>query len=105
MAFIEVGGQQVEVDEDGFLLNPDTWTEDVSRYFCKEEGIDELTEDHWKVIKYLRDYFFQFGIAPMVRKLCKDTGYSLKGIYELFPTGPAKGACKLAGLPKPTGCV
>ncbi|MEW6065876.1 MAG: TusE/DsrC/DsvC family sulfur relay protein [Bacillota bacterium] len=105
MAFIEVNGQQIEVDEDGFLLNPDTWTEDVARYFSKEEGIDELTDDHWKVIKYLRDYFFQFGIAPMVRKLCKDTGYSLKGIYELFPTGPAKGACKLAGLPKPTGCV
>lgn len=105
MAFIEVDGQQIEVDEDGFLLNPDTWTEGVATYFCKEEGIDALTEDHWKVIKYLRDYFFQFGIAPMVRKLCKDTGYSLKGIYELFPTGPAKGACKLAGLPKPTGCV
>ncbi|GAB6179279.1 TusE/DsrC/DsvC family sulfur relay protein [Desulfotomaculum defluvii] len=105
MAFIDVNGQQYEVDEDGFLLNPDTWTEDVAKYFCKEEGIDELTEDHWKVIKYLRDYFFQFGIAPMVRKLCKDTGYSLKGLYELFPTGPAKGACKLAGLPKPTGCV
>ncbi|SHE98382.1 tRNA 2-thiouridine synthesizing protein E [Desulforamulus putei DSM 12395] len=105
MAFIEVNGQQIEVDEDGFLLNPDTWSEDVARYFAKEEGIDELTEDHWKVIKYLRDYFFQFGIAPMVRKLCKDTGFSLKGIYELFPTGPAKGACKLAGLPKPTGCV
>lgn len=105
MAFIEVDGQQIEVDEDGFLLNPDTWTEGVANYFCKEEGIDALTEDHWKVIKYLRDYFFQFGIAPMVRKLCKDTGYSLKGIYELFPTGPAKGACKLAGLPKPTGCV
>ena len=105
MAFIEVNGQQIEVDEDGFLLNPDTWNEDVARYFCKEEGIDELNDDHWKVIKYLRDYFFQFGIAPMVRKLCKDTGFSLKGIYELFPTGPAKGACKLAGLPKPTGCV
>ncbi|AQS60423.1 TusE/DsrC/DsvC family sulfur relay protein [Desulforamulus ferrireducens] len=105
MAFIEVNGQQIEVDEDGFLLNPDTWNEDVARYFCKEEGIEELTEDHWKVIRYLRDYFFQFGIAPMVRKLCKDTGFSLKGIYELFPTGPAKGACKLAGLPKPTGCV
>ncbi|AEF95495.1 sulfur relay protein, TusE/DsrC/DsvC family [Desulfotomaculum nigrificans CO-1-SRB] len=105
MAFVEIAGQQIEVDEDGFLLNPDTWNEEVAKYFAKEEGIDELTEDHWKVIKYLRDYFFQFGIAPMVRKLCKDTGFSLKGIYELFPTGPAKGACKLAGLPKPTGCV
>lgn len=105
MPFIDIDGQQVEIDEDGFLTNTDQWTEAVAYLFAKDEGIDELTEDHWKVINYLRDYFFQFGIAPMIRKLCKETGFSLKQIYQLFPTGPAKGACKLAGLPKPTGCV
>ncbi|WP_031514265.1 TusE/DsrC/DsvC family sulfur relay protein [Desulfofalx alkaliphila] len=105
MPFIEVDGQQIEIDEDGFLINTDQWSEAVAHMFAKDEGIDELTEDHWKVINYLRDYFFQFGIAPMIRKLCKETGFSLKQIYQLFPTGPAKGACKLAGLPKPTGCV
>ncbi|MBO8137116.1 MAG: TusE/DsrC/DsvC family sulfur relay protein [Desulfotomaculum sp.] len=105
MPFIEVNGQQIEVDEDGFLVNTDQWSEEAAKVFAKQEGIDELTEDHWKVINYLRDYFFQFGIAPMIRKLCKETGFSLKQIYQLFPSGPAKGACKIAGLPKPTGCV
>ncbi|MTI80647.1 MAG: TusE/DsrC/DsvC family sulfur relay protein [Firmicutes bacterium] len=105
MPNIEVNGQTIELDEDGFLVNTDQWTEEAAHYFAKEEGIEELTEEHWKLINYLRDYFFQFGIAPMIRKLCKETGFSLKQIYQLFPTGPAKGACKVAGLPKPTGCV
>ncbi|MCL0081523.1 TusE/DsrC/DsvC family sulfur relay protein, partial [Peptococcaceae bacterium] len=96
---------QIEVDEDGFLITIDNWNEGVAHYFMKEEGIEELTEEHWKLINYLRDYFFQFGIAPMIRKLCKESGFNLKKVYQLFPSGPAKGACKLAGLPKPTGCV
>lgn len=95
----------IELDEDGFIIDPETWNEDVAKYFAATEGINELSEEHWKVINYLRDYYKQFQIAPMIRKLCKETGCSLKVIYELFPSGPAKGACKLAGLPKPTGCV
>jgi tRNA 2-thiouridine synthesizing protein E len=105
MGMIMVKGRQIEVDEDGFIADPAVWNEDVVRYLADIEGVGELTEKHWKVINYLRDYFKQFGIAPMIRKLCKETGFSLKEIYELFPSGPAKGACKLAGLPKPTGCV
>lgn len=106
MPYLEVNGQQIELDEDGFIVDPELWTEEVAQAFAKIEGIEgELTEEHWKVINYLRDYFKQFQVAPMIRKLCKETGFNLKKIYELFPTGPAKGACKLAGLPKPTGCV
>lgn len=105
MANIEVNGQTVELDEDGFLVNLDEWNEDVAKYLAKEEGVDELNEDHWKVINYLKGYFAVYGIAPMVRKMTKESGYSLKEIYDLFPSGPAKGACKVAGLPKPTGCV
>lgn len=105
MSNIDVKGQQIEVDEDGFLVDPDVWNQDIVEVFAKLEDVTELTEDHWKVINYLRDYYKQFGIAPMIRKLCKDTGFSLKQIYDMFPSGPAKGACKLAGLPKPTGCV
>ncbi len=105
MPSINVNGVEIEIDEDGFIVDPDQWNEDVAKYFAQVEGINELTDDHWKVINYLRDYYKQFQIAPMIRKLCKETGCSLKYIYELFPTGPAKGACKLAGLPKPTGCV
>lgn len=105
MPNIEVNGQTVELDEDGFLVKLDQWNEDVAKYLAKEEGVDELNEDHWKIINYLKGYFAEYGIAPMVRKMTKESGYSLKEIYDLFPSGPAKGACKVAGLPKPTGCV
>lgn len=106
MPFIEFKGQQIEIDEDGFIQDPSIWNEELAAFLAKsQEGIEELTEDHWKVINYLNNYYKEYGIAPMIRKLCKDTGFDLKYIYELFPSGPAKGACKIAGLPKPTGCV
>ncbi len=66
---------------------------------------EEPPEEQWKVMKFLRDYYLEYGVAPMIRKLCKSTGFKLDKIYELFPTGPAKGASKVGGLPKPTGCV
>jgi tRNA 2-thiouridine synthesizing protein E len=100
-----VNGRQYQVDEDGFLENPEIWSKDVALDFATSEGVAELTEAHWKVINMLRNHYLQFGIAPMIRKLCKETGFKLNEIYQLFPSGPAKGACKLAGLPKPTGCV
>jgi len=102
MPVFEVNGHSYDVDEDGFLENPEVWDKNVATDFAKAEDISLLTEEHWKVIQYLRDYYLKFGVAPMVRK---DTGFKLNYIYELFPSGPAKGACKLAGLPKPTGCV
>lgn len=105
MPKFEYGSVSIEVDEDGFMENPEEWNEEVAKALASTEDVDELTEDHWKIINYLRDYFKQYGIAPMIRKLCKETGYPLKKIYELFPSGPAKGACKVAGLAKPTGCV
>ncbi len=105
MAMITLGGVEVELDEDGFMQDPGVWTKDIAVDLAKTEGVDDLTEEHWKLINYLRDYYDKFGIAPMVRKLCKEAGFNLKRVYELFPSGPAKGACKIAGLPKPTGCV
>ncbi len=106
MPIIELAGKTYEVDEDGFLQELDKWSEEFAQAYAYTEDIEgTLTEDHWKFINYLRDYYKQFGIAPMVRKCCKDNGMTVQRIYELFPTGPAKGACKLAGLAKPTGCV
>lgn len=105
MSVIDLDGMQIEVDEDGFIQDPAVWNEQIAMAIAQTEDVPELTEDHWKVINYLRDYYQEFGIAPMIRKLCKETGFKLKYIYELFPSGPAKGACKIAGLPKPTGCV
>ena len=77
----------------------------VAVSLAKTEGVDDLTEEHWKLVNYLRESSLEFNMAPMIRKLCKATGFKLKKIYDLFPSGPAKGACKVAGLPKPTGCV
>ena len=105
MPEIDLGGTMIEVDEDGFIQDPDLWSEALAAAIAKTEEVDDLTEEHWVVVNYLREYYKQFGIAPMIRKLCKQTGFDLKYIYELFPSGPAKGACKIAGLPKPTGCV
>lgn len=105
MPIFEYKDIKVEVDEDGFIQQPEQWNEDVAKALATTEDVEEMTEAHWKIVNYLRDYYKQFGIAPMIRKLCKETGFSLKEIYELYPSGPAKGACKVAGLTKPTGCV
>jgi len=106
MPFIEEKEKKLEVNEEGFLIDPKDWDKDVAEILAKEEeGIQVLTEDHWAVINYIRDYYLEKSLAPMVRKVCKTTGFQLRYIYELFPSGPAKGACKVAGLPKPDGCV
>ena len=105
MATVEFKGSNFEVDEDGFLQSLDQWNQDWVAYVKESEGISELTDEHWKVINMLQDYYKKNGIAPMVRILSKVTGFKLKYIYELFPSGPGKGACKMAGLAKPTGCV
>jgi tRNA 2-thiouridine synthesizing protein E len=100
-----VGDITLEIDEDGFIQEPEKWTKDVAVALANTEGVEEMTEEHWKLVNYLREYYLEYGIAPMIRKLCKATGFKLNKVYELFPSGPAKGACKVAGLPKPTGCV
>lgn len=105
MPEFKAGDLVLEIDEDGFIQDPDKWNEIVAAALAETEGVSDLTEDHWKIVNYLREYYLEYGIAPMIRKLCKATGFKLKDIYELFPSGPAKGACKVAGLPKPTGCV
>ncbi|MHC4605586.1 MAG: TusE/DsrC/DsvC family sulfur relay protein [Planctomycetota bacterium] len=105
MEKVNLGGKEIEIDEDGFIQDPEAWDEAVAKALAKTEGVDDMGENHWKVVNYLREYYLQFNMAPMIRKLCKSTGFTLKEIYEMFPSGPAKGACKVAGLPKPTGCV
>lgn len=105
MPTIVLNGRTYVVDEDGFLEDPAEWNDDVARDLATTEGIAALSEGQWKVVRYLRQYYLEFGLAPMIRRLCKETGFKLAEIYEMFPSGPAKGACKVAGLPKPTGCV
>jgi tRNA 2-thiouridine synthesizing protein E len=106
MPILTVKERNIEINEEGFLVNPEEWDKELAVALAKsQEDIDELTDDHWKVINYIREYYLDKNIAPMVRKVCKNSGFNLKHIFQLFPSGPAKGACKVAGLPKPDGCV
>jgi len=108
---IEVSGKVLETDEEGYLANLNEWTPEVATAMAKDEDVD-LSESHWEVINFLREYYEEYQIAPAVRVLTKAIGKKLgpdkgnsKYLYELFPYGPGKQACKYAGLPKPTGCV
>ncbi|MBK7474298.1 MAG: TusE/DsrC/DsvC family sulfur relay protein [Burkholderiales bacterium] len=110
MAF-ELNGKVYETDEEGYLVNLSDWDEDAAKYIAGVENV-EMTENHWEVVNFLREYYNDYQIAPAVRVLTKEIGKKLgaekgnsKYLYELFPYGPAKQACKIAGLPKPTGCV
>jgi tRNA 2-thiouridine synthesizing protein E len=106
MPTIESDGKKLDVNEEGFLSNPKIWNDEIAQILAKvEEGLDELNPDHWAVIHFIREHYLENNMAPMVRSICKTTGFKLKYIFELFPSGPAKGACKIAGLPKPDGCV
>ncbi len=108
---LDVNGSDCDVDEGGYLKNVDDWSPAVAEAMAAKDGA-ELLPEHWEVIKFLRDYYEDYHIAPAVRVLTRAIGKSMgrdkgnsKYLYELFPSGPAKQACKYAGLPKPTGCV
>ena len=111
MGSFELNGKTYDTDEEGYLTNIADWNEDVAAFLAKQENID-LSQNHWEVINFLREYYTEYQIAPAIRVLTKAIGKKLgadkgnnKYLYELFPYGPAKQACKFAGLPKPTGCV
>lgn len=111
MRTIEAGGKQVELDEDGYMTNLADWSEEVASTLAKEDSL-ELSDAHWEVINFLRQYYEQYQIAPMIKILVKEIKKTMgadkgntKYLYQLFPDGPAKQACRYAGLPKPTGCV
>ncbi|MDK2795612.1 MAG: dissimilatory sulfite reductase related protein [Archaeoglobaceae archaeon] len=115
MKKLEIKGKQLILDDDGFLQDWEQWDEEVAVILakdprCTSEPI-ELTEEHWKIIRYIRSHYIKYGVAPPVRMLLKqakkDIGQhvDLQYIYKLFPQGPAKDACRIAGLPKPTGCI
>ena len=105
MATTTIAGVDVEVTDEGFLVDPAQWTEDMAVALAKAEGIDPLTDAHWQVINYMRKEFLEKGAGPSIRALGKSSGVSIKELYVLFPQGPAKLAAKIAGIPKPRGCV
>lgn len=106
-----VNGVTLDTDQEGYLMNLSDWSKEVAVVMAHQDEC-ELTDNHWEVINFLREYFEAYDIAPAIRILTKQIGKKLgkekgnsKYLYDLFPEGPAKQACKYAGLPKPTGCV
>ena len=100
-----IAGTPVDVNEEGFLTDPSQWNEDIAVELARREGINPLTDRHWNVIRFMRSEYEAKGTGPTVRILGKTSGVPVKELYQLFPKGPAKVAAKIAGIPKPRGCI
>lgn len=105
MSTTTIAATEVELNEEGFFLHPEEWTEDMAPELARRDGIDELTDAHWTVLRFMRSEYFDKGTGPTVRILGKASGVSVKELYQLFPKGPAKVAARIAGIPKPRGCI
>ena len=104
MTVTEYAGQNVEVNEEGFLMSSDDWSPEIAEALAREEGI-ELTDRHWAVLTFCREDAAREGTPPGLRRISKLSGVNMKELYQLFPKGPGKLAAKIAGLPKPQGCI
>lgn len=98
-------GVPLETDAEGFLQNPAQWNDDIALELAHQAGIPDLTPKHWQVIRFMRDTYLTSGSAPTIRSLGKESGVTVKELYDLFPKGPAKLAAKIGGIPKPKGCI
>jgi tRNA 2-thiouridine synthesizing protein E len=105
MSTKEIAGKTVDVNEEGFLTNPNEWDKEIAAAIAVEEGIPELTADHWQVIDYCREVGLESGSAPTLRNITQGAGVPTKQLFSLFPKGPAKKVAKISGLGKPEGCV
>jgi tRNA 2-thiouridine synthesizing protein E len=99
------GGTDVEVDAEGFFIDPSCWKAEMAPDIALDAGVGELTDRHWQVIKFMRHEYEEKGTGPTVRILGKTSGVEVKELYHLFPKGPAKLAARIAGIPKPRGCI
>ncbi len=107
----QLNGTTFEADEEGYITDISLWSKELAALIAEDEKI-EMSDDHWEVVNFLRNYYEEYQIAPAIRVLTKAVKKTMgpekgnsKYLYELFPYGPAKQACKIAGLPKPTGCI
>ena len=105
MSVETIAGRDIQLNEEGFLTDPSQWNEEVAVELAHREGIDALSDRHWEVIRFMRSEYETKGSGPSVRMLGKTSGVSIKELYQLFPKGPAKVAAKVAGIPKPRGCI
>jgi dissimilatory sulfite reductase related protein len=102
---VQIDDRTIDFDKDGFMLDPNIWDEKVAAAIATEEGVEQMSDKHWGIVKFIRAYWKEHDLAPPVRLICKEVGVSVRDIYKLFTSGPARGACRIAGLPKPDGCV
>ena len=105
MTWTTLAATDVELTDDDFFAHPAQWTEEMVPELARREGIDPLTDAHWTVIRFMRREYLDKGTGPTVRVLGKTSGVSVKELYQLFPKGPAKVAARIAGIPKPHGCI
>jgi tRNA 2-thiouridine synthesizing protein E len=105
MSTATIAGTAVELNDEGFFVDPTQWTRDIAIEMAAADGIDSMTDQHWQVIDFMRKEYFEKGTGPTVRALGKTSGVSVKELYQLFPKGPAKMAARIAGIPKPKGCI
>ena len=105
MTMLTLDGNAVEVNDEGFFLHPEQWHESMVPELARGEGIDAVTDRHWTVIRHVRHEYEANGTGPAVRALSKGSGVPTKELFELFPKGPAKVAARIAGIPKPRGCI
>jgi len=105
MTTMLIADRAIDVDAEGFLTDPAQWSEEVAEEIARASGIPELSPRHWQVIRFMRERYLTTGSAPSIRSLGKESGVSVKELYELFPKGPAKLAAKIGGIPKPRGCI
>lgn len=106
MATKTIDGKAYEVNDEGFLVNPADWSKEFAEAIAKEEGIEAMTEVHWKVIEFARQSAATSGGAsPTLRTITDGAGITTKELFTLFPKGPAKKVAKIGGLKKPEGCV
>jgi TusE/DsrC/DsvC family sulfur relay protein len=105
MATRTIAGNEVQVNDEGFMTEPAEWSKVIAAELAKEEGIETLTEEHWKVIEFCRQTASKLGSAPTLRQITTGTGITTKELFALYPKGPAKKVAKISGLGKPEGCV
>jgi dissimilatory sulfite reductase related protein len=105
MTMTLIADAPVDVDTEGFLTNSEQWNEQIAEAIAKDNGIAELTDRHWLVVRFMRGRYLTTGSAPSIRSLGKESGVPVKELYQLFPKGPAKLAAKIGGIPKPKGCI
>lgn len=105
MTMTLIADAPVDVDAEGFLTNAQQWNEQIAQAIATDNGIPELTDRHWLVVRFMRERYLATGTAPSIRSLGKESGVPVKELYQLFSKGPAKLAAKIGGIPKPKGCI